>query len=164
MSERLNAVMAAALIVFALALWFWFIPTFAGSGEQTIMPRIAAALIGGLSLLMLVISTLRLMAAARRPVGAVATDDPFLELDRQGEPRALCLIVAIWGIVLLFVGYFGLHLGSGLAVAATFFVLGVRRPVTLIVWTVAPIVVLHLVFEQVFSLRLPRGALISLVL
>ena len=164
MNERLNAGMAAALIVFSLALWFWFIPAFAGTGEQTIMPRIAAALIGGLSLLMLVVSTLRLMVAARRPGGSVPADDPFLELDRQGEPLALYLVVAIWGTVLLFPGYFGLHLGSGIAVAATFLVLGVRRPVTLVLWTVAPIVVLHMVFEQVFSLRLPRGALVSLML
>ncbi len=160
MNERLNAAMAAALIVFSLALWLWLIPTYAGAGEQTIMPRIATALVGALSVLMLAVSAARLMVAARAPGGSASIDDPFLELDRKGEPAALYVIIAIWGAVLLYLGEVGIHLGAGIAVFATFLVLGIRQPMTLIVWTLVPIIVLHLVFEQLFSLRLPRGSLL----
>lgn len=158
MSRRLDAAIAVALAGFAAAMWLWLIPAFAGRGEQTIMPRIAVALVGALSLILLASGLV-----GRRDGRDPATDDPFLETDGAGEPPRLLLLVLVWGVVLGFASFLGLHLAAALGAALSFLLLGVRRPLTVLVWTVLPIAILHVVFEYGFALRLPRGEIVRLL-
>jgi hypothetical protein len=164
MSARHDVLQALVVIGVSLAAWLWLIPTFAGgSGEQTIMPRLATALVGALGLLLLAVSLWR----ERRPAGGHdpfdPTDDPFLEVDGEGEPPRLLLIIAVWSVILAFPAFFGLHLGNAIGIALTFLILGVVNPVTVLLWSILPIAALHAVFAYGFSLRLPYGRLIGLL-
>jgi len=155
---RHDSLIALALLAFAGLAWFWLIPGYAGgTGEQTYLPKVAVALIALLSLVLLALSWTGGGAVAE----ARAQEDPFLEVDRGGEPPRLVLLALIWGVHLNVLWVFGFYLGSILAVGASLVVLGLRRPLPLALWTVVPVAVLFATFEYGFALRLPRGALVS---
>lgn len=163
MSARFDALLASALVGISLAAWLWLIPAFAGRGEQAIMPRLAVAMVGALALFMLATNLVRMCRMGAGPAAA-GDEDPFLELDGHGEPIARLPIVAVWGVVLTWPGFFGLHLGSAIAVVVTFVCVGITRPLTIAVWTILPVAALHLMFEYAFSLRIPRGFIVSYLL
>ncbi|MEZ5859601.1 MAG: hypothetical protein R3D28_11595 [Geminicoccaceae bacterium] len=164
MSARGDALQALVVIGVSLAAWFWR-PTFAGGGDgRAIMPRLAASA-GRRARLPPPAG--RQPLARRRPAGGHdpfdPTDDPFLEVDGEGEPPRLLLIIAVWSVILAFPAFFGLHLGNAIGIALTFLILGVVNPVTVLIWSILPIAALHAVFAYGFSLRLPYGKLISLL-
>lgn len=167
MSAKTDILLSLALVGVCLFTWFWLIPTFAGVGEQALMPRIAVALTGALSSVMLAVNAVRIMRV-REIGGAPETqpdtnDDPFLELDGKGEPLPLLVIMAAWGVVITFSEFFGLQIGAALAMAVTFLMVGATR-LTLVLGSLIPIIVLHIVFQYVFGLRVPHGTLGSLIL
>jgi hypothetical protein len=154
-----DTVIAAVLVGFSIAAWLWLIPTFAGTGEQTLMPRIAVVLTGVLSLMLLGASLHRRTAG----IPAAADDDPFLEMG-AGEPPRLIAIMAVWGVFLMVPGVFGLYLGAGLATALSLAIVGIRRPLTIVVWTLVPLGFMFVSFEYGFGLRIPRGTLVTWLL
>lgn len=154
--RRVDLASGAALLVFALLLWFWLIPTFGGSGEQLLLPRLVAGTVGALALVLLA-------GTAFRQRSAVQGDDPFVELG-GGEPGPLLALAAVWGLYCLGLDLLGFYAGGLLALPASFLLLGVRRPVAIAGWTLGSLVLLHLVFERGFQLRMPKGDLERLVL
>ena len=150
--RRLELASGAVLLGFALALWFWLIPVYDGSGEQLLLPRLVALLTGGLALLVLGATLLQ-----GAPAGA-QDDDPFIELG-GGEPPALVALAVVWGVFCLGLDLFGFDLGGALALPLSFLLLGVRRPVAMLGWTPGTLVSLYAVFELGFRLPLPRGAI-----
>jgi hypothetical protein len=53
----------------------------------------------------------------------------------------------------------GFYVGGGLALVASFLVLGVRNPVPMVTWIGSTLILIYLVFERLMSLTLPRGVL-----
>lgn len=155
MSRRLDLWMALALAGFAAAMWWWAIPAYAGRGDQVIMPRIATALVGGLAVLLAVVSLWPRRAGQRDP----SEDDPFLELG-GGEPLRLVLLLVLWGVLLSFPRALGLHLLGALGIFFSFLLLGIKRPLVLVLGTVLPLALLHVVFVYGFALRIPQGTLV----
>lgn len=155
--RRRDLAIAAALLVFAAALWFWLIPSYAGSGDQVILPRLVAAVIGGLALAML------LGALLAPPPVDVAADDPFLELG-GGEALSVLAVAAVWTVFALFVDQLGFYLGGGLALIGSYLLLGRRRPLPLALWTAGTLLAVHLVFEHGFQLPIPEGSLEQAIL
>ena len=145
--RRLDLASGAVLLGFALALWFWLIPVYGGSGEQLLLPRLVALLVGGLALL-LVIATLARPGGASGP-SAAANHDPFIE---------------VGGVYCLALDLFGFYLGGASALPLSFLLLGVRRWTTIAGWTAGTLVALYAIFEIGFRLPLPRGAIERMVL
>jgi hypothetical protein len=152
--RRVDLASGAALLVFALLLWFWLIPAFGGSGEQLLLPRLVAGTVGALALVLLAGTVARRRAAAG--------DDPFVELG-GGEPKPLVALAGVWALYCLGLDFLGFYIGALAALPASFLLLGVRRPVVIGGWTVGALLLLHLVFERGFQLRMPKGVLERLV-
>lgn len=148
--RRVDLASGAALLVFALLLWLWLIPAFGGSGEQLLLPRLVAGTVGALALVLLAGTLVR-----RRAIGG---DDPFVELG-GGEPMPLVALAAVWALYCLGLDLLGFYIGALLALPASFLLLGVRRPIVIAGWTIGVLVLLHLVFERGFQLRMPKGTL-----
>jgi hypothetical protein len=140
---------AAALVLFAAAMWFWLIPDFAGAGDQVLLPRFITLVIGALSLMMLVATW---VASPSR----VDDSDPFIERG-GGESWPVMALAVVWGIYAFAIHEIGFYLGGGLALIASFLLMGVRRPLPLAAWTVGTLIGVWIVFEILFELRLPRG-------
>jgi hypothetical protein len=141
---------AAGLILFAKALWFWLIPRYVGIGDQAILPSLAALAIGALGCLIMVS---RLVTRSPQNVG----DDPFVEIG-GGEPGPIVLLAVVWTCFVAALGLVGFYVGGAIALVASFLVLSVRRPIAIAAWTVGSLLFVHIVFERALSLRLPRGA------
>ena len=154
-----DTIIAAVLVGFSIAAWAWLIPTFAGTGEQTLMPRIAVVLTGALSLMLLAASLHRRTAGPP----AAADDDPFLELGGSEPPRLIALMV-VWGVFLMLPGVFGLYLGTGLDTSLSLLILDIRRPLAIVTWAIVPLGFLFVIFEYGFGLRIPRGMLVTWLL
>ena len=71
----------------------------------------------------------------------------------------LLALAAIWALYCLALGLLGFYLGGALALPASFLLLGVRRPVAILAWTLGTLIALYAIFELGFQLRLPRGAI-----
>ncbi len=150
--RRRDLAIAAALLGFAAALWFWLIPTYAGAGAQVILPRLATVVIGALALAMLVTTLV-----APPPVD-VAADDPFLELG-GGEAPVILAVAAVWAGFAFLIDGLGFYLGGALALVGSYLLLGVRRWLKVALWTGGTLVAVYLVFEQGFQLPIPEGSL-----
>lgn len=146
---------ALGLLLFSLLLWFWLIPGFIGPGDDRALPWALTLIIGALALILLMVSL------SRQGKTQIAADeeDPFLERDEHGEPWRLYLLIAMWGADVYLMRVFGFYPLSLLAVAASFVILGMHDWRRIPLWSVAPLIVVYLVFEQGFSLRMPRGSL-----
>jgi hypothetical protein len=154
MSRRADIVIGAGLLAFGLALLLWLIPHFVGVGDQAILPKFVA---GSLS----VLAASLIAARWLQPVRPNAVEsDPFIETG-GGEPLVIAMLAAIWCGFLLATNLLGFYLGGGLALAASFIVLGIRRPVSAAAWIAGTLIVVYLVFERLMSLTLPRGAVIA---
>lgn len=147
--RRQDLVIALALLAFAGLMWVWLVPTFAGSGDQVILPRLAIGAIGLFAALMVLGRVLP--GPAGRP-----DDDPFVEVGR-GEPRRLGIVVVVWAAFAALIPQLGFYLGGALALLATFLAFGVRGWRALVGWTLGTPVALWLAFELAFGLRIPHG-------
>lgn len=156
-SRTLELVIAGTLLGLSALTWFWLIPTFAGSGDQVLLPRFATGAIGLFA---------AMMVAGRlfmRPANNVTDDDPFIERGR-GEPLPLLGLIAIWLAYVVAIQPVGFYLAGVVALLASFAILRVRNKLAMLSWALATPFLLWLVFEVVFSLRIPRGHLESLLL
>lgn len=160
--ERLrDALAGVALLLFAVVLWFVLIPFYAGGhGEHAIVAEIAAILIGGLALVLLILAASGIPSAS----GTAGEDDPFLELDAGREPPKLFVLAAIWGLYVVGLYFVGFYVSGLLAVAASIALLGIRRPFVLVPCAVGAVAASYVVFELGFKLTLPRGSLVQLLL
>lgn len=156
--ERLrDAVSGVALFSFALALWFYLIPVFAGGhGKHTILAQIASLLIGGLSVLLLALVAAGLPVESR----AASDDDPFLKTGQGREPARIFILLGLWGLYVAALPYAGFYLGGAVALPLTYALLGVRMMPTACLWTAGTLTAIFLVFEYGFKLALPAGALV----
>ena len=155
-SRTIELVIAATLLALSALTWLWLIPAFAGSGDQVLLPRFATGAIGLFAAMML---------AGRlfmRPADTV-DDDPFIERGR-GEPWPLLGLIAIWLAYVVAIQPVGFYLAGFVALLASFAILRVRNTLAMLLWALATPFLLWLVFEVVFSLRIPRGRLESLLL
>lgn len=153
--RRRDTILGAGLFVFALLLWFWIIPVWAsGHGEHVITAQIVAILVGALSLGMIVLTLLGMSVET-----AAAADDPFVQTRLGQEPANLFLFVAAWAVYLLALPQVGFYIASAVVLPVSIALLGVRRPLILAAATVGTLIVVHLVFERGFQLRLPSGRL-----
>lgn len=161
-SERLrDAVLGVALLGFAVALWFHFIPRHAGGhGEHTILAQIAAILIGGLSCLLLLLCLFGIPTESRSAIA----DDPFLETQGGGESPILLVLALIWGVFVLGLEFVGFYPGGALALCASFVALGLRSPVRILCWSGGAVLVSYLAFELGFRLSLPQGTVFRMLL
>jgi hypothetical protein len=150
-SRRHDLGIAAALLVFVAAMWLWLIPTYAGSGDQVLLPRFIALVIGGLAILMV-------GGAVLDNGGGKVDDDPFVERG-GGEPPRVVALAAVWGVYAFALGLTGFYLGGAVALIASFLLLGARRPMPILACTAGTLLGIWLVFEMLFELRLPRGVL-----
>ena len=160
--ERLrDALAGVVLLSFAFVLWFVLIPVYAGGhGEHVIVAEIAAILIGGLALLLLVLAGAGIPTAS----GAAGEDDPFLEMGMGREPPKLFVLGAIWGVYVIGLYFLGFYLCGFIAVGASIYLLGLRRPLLLAACSVGAVLASYLIFELGFKLYLPRGAWIEALL
>ncbi len=155
-SRRIELVIAGTLLALSALTWLWLIPSYAGSGDQVLLPRFATGAIGLFALMML---------AGRlfmRPSTAT-DDDPFVERGR-GEPWPLLGLIAIWLAYVVAIQPVGFYLAGIVALMASFAILRVRNPAAMLLWALTTPFLLWLIFEVVFSLRIPRGRLESLLL
>ena len=155
-SRTIELVIAGTLLVLSALTWLWLIPTFAGSGDQVLLPRFATGAIGLFAAMML---------AGRlfmRPSTAT-DDDPFIERGR-GEPWPLLGLIAIWLAYVVAIQPVGFYLAGIVALLASFAILRVRNKLAMLVWALATPLLLWFIFEIVFSLRIPRGRLETLLL
>jgi hypothetical protein len=155
-SRTIELVIAGTLLALSALTWLWLIPTYAGSGDQVLLPRFATAAIGLFAAMMLVG---RLFLASTQSVD----DDPFIERGR-GEPMALLALVAVWTAFVLLIESVGFYLGGTAVLLASFVILGVRHVPAMLAWALATPFALWVVFEVAFSLRIPRGSLESWLL
>lgn len=160
--ERLrDAASGVVLLFFTFILWFVLIPDYAGGhGEHVIVAEIAAILIGGLALLLIVLAGLGIPSAS----GSAVDDDPFLAVGEGREPPKLYLLGGIWGLYVIGLSFLGFYLCGAFAVVASMWLLGLRRPLLLAGCTAAALLGSYLVFEWGFRLTLPRGAWILALL
>lgn len=155
MSRTADMVIGAVLLLFGAALLVWLIPNFVGTGDQAILPRFVAACIAVLAAALIVVRLVR-------PDRMSGDPDPFIETG-GGEPLIVFLLAAIWCGFLVGTSVLGFYVGGGLALVASFIVLGVRSPVAMITWIGGTLLIVYLVFERLMSLTLPRGAIGSLL-
>lgn len=151
-SRTIELVVAGTLLALSALAWFWLIPSFAGSGDQVLLPRFATAAIALFAAMMLV---------GRLFLSSGTTgldDDPFIERGR-GEPPALLALVAVWLAFILLVESVGFYLAGTAALLASFVILGVRQLPAMLAWALATPLALWAIFELAFSLRIPRGRL-----
>ncbi len=149
-----DAVASVTLLAFSLALWFVLIPRFAGAqGDHTTLAAIAAFVIGGLSILLIILAALGIPSAS----STATEDDPFLDVGGGGEPPRLILLALVWGVFVLGLGYAGFFICGALAVSGSFFLLGIRQPLRIAAWTAGALAVSYLVFDLGFKLALPSG-------
>ena len=148
-SRSIELVISGKLLALSALTWFWLIPSFAGSGDQVLLPRFAT---GSIALFAAMMLAARLFLA---PVAEIH-DDPFIERGR-GEPKALVALVVVWLGFVLLIEVVGFYLGGTAALVASFLILGVRRLPAMLAWALATPLALWAVFELGFSLRIPRG-------
>lgn len=147
-------IIAATTLIFAAMMWWWLIPAYVGTGDEAILPRLIAAVIGISSISMLVLNLWSTKEATD------ADDDPFLEIGGGEAPRVI-LIAVVWGVFCFTLNTIGFYLGGGLALAATYLLLRVRPLWTIGLWTAGVLLFVYLVFSRGFQLHLPPGALFS---
>lgn len=152
MSRTADILIGAALLFFGGALLLWLIPNFVGAGDQATLPKFVAVSISVLAAGLIVTRLLR-----PEPRNA-SESDPFVETG-GGEPMIVLLLAIIWCGFLLLTGVLGFYLGGALALAASFLALGVRAPLAAATWIAGTLIVVHLVFERLMLLTLPRGAI-----
>ena len=147
---------AIGLLAFAAALWFWLIPGWVGTADDRLLPETMAVVIGGLALILLVVS-LRGAGTRQR---AADEDDPFLERDAHGDPAPLFLLMLVWLVDAIAMRWFGFYPTSAVALVVSFIILGLREWKEIMLWTVLPMIGVYIIFEQGFALFMPRGRLL----
>ena len=155
MSRTADIVIGAVLLLFGAALLVWIIPNFVGSGDQAILPRFVSGCIA-------VLAAGLIVARLVRPDRVTSDSDPFIEIG-GGEPLIVFLLAAIWCGFLVGTSVLGFYVGGGLALAASFLVLGVRNPVSIFAWIGGTLLIVYLVFERLMLLTLPRGAIGAII-
>ena len=148
------------LLLFTALLWFWLIPAFIAQGDDRVLPRALALIIGGLGFILLLVS----LSGPGKGQIAADEEDPFLERDTHGEPWRLFLLMAVWGADVLLIRALGFYPMSLMALATSFVILGMREWWRVTLWSVVPLVAVYLLFEHGFALLLPRGRLIAALL
>jgi hypothetical protein len=152
MGRTADILIGAALLAFGVALLLWLIPNFVGAGDQATLPNFVATSISALAAGLIVG---RLFRSEPRNAD---DSDPFVETG-GGEPMIVLLLAIIWCGFLLLTNLLGFYLGGALALAVSFLALGVRTPLVASAWIGGTLIVVHLVFERLMSLSLPRGTI-----
>jgi len=150
--RRRDLGLGAGLLAFAAAMWWWLIPVYAGEGDQVILPRLITLVVAFLAAVMLLWNLIPALGAARQD------DDPFLELG-DGEAPSTIGLALVWGLFAFTLPYVGFYPGGGLAMLASYLLLGLSRPLPLLLWTTTTLLTVHLVFEQAFQLVIRPGML-----
>jgi len=130
-----------ALVLLALAGFAW-IDTISLAGEARVFPRAVATIMGILATLMLARAVFK---------GAGAEDKPFF----KSFGTFLVCLALIFGYIFCTeaIGYFS---ASVVFVPAFALLLGLRKPLVIVLTTVIFIIAVHLVFVEAFDRPLPR--------
>ena len=151
--DKARPALGADLIIPVLAAGFT-IYFLVSTGRFTWEAKANGVVIGVTLLALLAMQVVRIFASVRRGDGTLGLGDIAAPSTAQGQRIALIVILA------LFVGtisWLGTTLALFLAMTASMFVLGVRRPAELFGVPLVTSVVVYLVFVLLLPTRMPLG-------
>ena len=157
--RRDELILVLALLALAALVWFWLIPAtvpaFVDRDSGDISARFVPQLATAVMILALLGRLFRLIVPV--PVGPLAPPDPepVEPLDR----RSVVVLAGVALFALVLIRVVGFHLASALLALGFARYLGQRRPLVLAAFTLVLVAGIHLLFEHVFGIPLPRGTL-----
>ncbi len=165
---RLEFILIAILLPIVAFFAFWYVPLSIDApqgfgADSEVSPRFAPYLLAALMAAAMIGRLLQLgLLAARDRLHAIPDD--LGGTGTQEETRrgiVLNIVVAIYGFLL--VPVIGFYAASFVLVTYLVHRLGEQRPVIVAVIGALSVVFIYLLFDELLSVRLPRGAVSSLI-
>ena len=157
--RRDELILVLALLALAALVWFWLIPATVPAFVDRDSGDISARFVPQLAISVMVLALLARLFRLLVPLAAGPLTSPAPEPVEGLDRRSLVVLTGVSLFAFLLIRLVGFHLASALLALGFARYLGQRRPLVLAAFTLVLVSGIHLLFEHVFGIPLPRGAL-----
>ncbi|MEZ5515751.1 MAG: tripartite tricarboxylate transporter TctB family protein [Steroidobacteraceae bacterium] len=158
-SRRIDLALVLGLLAGALLFVFYLVPVgideFRAEPGIGFSPRLVPMIAGVSLLIALAIGVYDTLRHHDATVASAGADNAEQNVGRMVLAAALCFIFSFVGAQVA-----GFYLGGALLAGLIAWMLGERRPLVLIVFSVALLGTIYAIFELGFQLRFPKNSLI----